>query len=292
MNRSNRPNRSHGTGCLLPSTLLLALVACGGKAPQAADAAAGTVPAVAGPPGSPSMPAGIAGLRFNRLPVMDDTGGTPQLAYTVEVPDGWRGAGGVQWNDSAPCHADQVRVSWSARSPDGTHVFQILPRAAWQLEGSQNPADPCPVAGYRSARELLEAAAAQARPHARVLDYRDWPEKLAQMRRQLVEQAGDAAPGSERRVDAGHLLLAYAENGTEMREVLSAAVDFASRNGYTVAATRQFTSYRAPDGQLDFVLNDRIAGSLELDPQWSAASDARKLRNVQRLLGARRAGQR
>lgn len=303
MNRSNRSNPLNGTGPLLaPAILLLALGACGDEAPRAMDAGTGTVPSVAGMPMQQAAattatvlqaaPEGVARMRFNRVRIMDDSAGAQQPAYTAQVPDTWRTAGGVQWDDSAPCHADQVRVSWSARSPDGASVFQILPDVGWQVAGTENRADPCPVAGYRSARDLLEAAAAQARPQARVLDYQDWSEKIARMQRKMAEDAAGLAPGQELRVDAGHLLLGYAENGIEMREVLTVAVNFASRNGNTIASTRQFTSYRAPNGQLEFALNDRIAGSLEPDQQWVAASSERKVRNVQRYLEARRAGNR
>lgn len=287
MNHSNRVGH-----LFFGTTLLLALAACGDKAPQASDAVTGTLPTAVGMPPqpvSPPMPDGGASLHFNRVQITDDTTGASRLAYTVQVPDTWRSAGGVQWNDSAPCHADQVRVSWSARSPDGASVFQILPNFAWQVAGTGNRADPCPVAAYQSARELLEAVAAQARPQARVLDYQDWPEEIAKMQRKVAEQAGTLAPGQALRVDAGHLLLGHVQNGVEMREVLSAAVNFSSRNGNTIGSTRQLTSYRAPSGQLDFALNDSMAASLQVDPQWSAAATERQVRNVQAYLQARAA---
>lgn len=276
-------NRLNRLGSMLCGTIMVfALAACGERTSQETVTDAGLADA-----GTPAPPV----TRLRGVQIMDESLDAPQLAYNVQVPEGWRSGGGVRWDDSAPCYADQVRVSWSARSPDDSAVFQVLPNFAWQVAGNGNRADPCPVAAYQSARQLLESAAAQARPHARILDYQDWAEKIAEMQHKMAAQAGGVAPGQELRVDAGHLLLGYAENGIEMREVLSAAVNFASRNGNTIGSTRQFTSYRAPEGQLDFALNDRIAGSLKPDPQWAAAATERQVRNVQRVLQARAGNQ-
>ncbi len=221
--------------------------------------------------------------------VMDEDGfGQPMVAANLLVPAGWRAAGGIGWNDAADCYSNQMRLAWAAVSPDSASVIEILPSYVWQVQGTEVPLDPCPVAPYRSVREFLEAVATQARPGARVLDYSEWPE-LAQKTRQQAQKYGKPVPkGFERDYQAGRMLIGYQAEGVEMREVIAAAVGFSrvAASGNTVASASRVAAYRAPEGALDLDLLDRVVDSIEEDPQWFAAAIERVQGNVDRFYSA------
>src|SRR5690606_17888489 len=138
---------------------------------------------------------------------------------------------------------------------------------------------------HRTAREFLEAAAQQSRPGARILDYVEQPDwaRLAQQRSdEQMRRMGEAlAPGQTRTVEAGSVLLAFQQDGIEMREVLSAVVSFVSLGGHRNGSAGTVVSYRAPHGRLDMALAERVATTLEQDPQWLGLAVPRLKRNVQ-----------
>ncbi|TWT17556.1 hypothetical protein FQY83_16665 [Luteimonas marina] len=257
--------------------MLLALSACG----SASDAGDGRVAATqaSGAHGSATSDT----RRLVPVEIVDTSGfGTPMVAFRLQVPRGWQTAGGVQWNDKAECYSHQARVTWAAVAPDNVSVYEMYPAFVWQVKGTELPVDPCPVEPFRSARELLEAVAMQARPNARVLDYSDWPEHAARAE-QSARRHGQPPPAEvEQRFDAGRVLIGYEADGVDMREVLAVAVTFnrVKSNGNIVAGAGRVDAYRAPNGQLDMGLLDRIVGSIEENPEWAEPAVKRVQANV------------
>lgn len=197
--------------------------------------------------------------------VVDASGfGAPMAAMTLEVPEGWTGRGGVDWRRQVECVGNTWSMAWGASSPDGLHELTLLPRLAWQVDSTQVvPMNPCPAAPMASARAYLEQLAAQARPGARVLAWRDRQDISAPMQR-------NAPQGPARwRVEAGELLIGYRLQGIEMRETLVAAVSFSEISGNIHASAEPGLALRAPEGLLDFELAERIRRSGRLDPDWA-----------------------
>lgn len=199
-----------------------------------------------------------------------DAGGfsQPMPAATVEVPAGWRSQGGVIWNHGTNCTNNKVRVEWSSRSRDDLQGFEIMPGYLWQVQGTQLQMNPCPVQPFRSTREFLEAVVQNRRAGARVLQYRDRPD-LASAR---AAQAGPLAdPRMRRRVDAGQILIAYQSNGVDFRESLGTISEFTELQGNIVGRADLVVSHRAPNGQLDFALGERMKDSFRYEKPWSEA---------------------
>jgi len=294
---------THRIGWKLAMLLVLAASACGGGTPAAdgiveagvADADLDAAPGAGGGSDGGMWSTAEAALspagsgRLVPAEVVDESGfGQPMVAVRLQVPADWRTAGGVRWNDGADCFSGQVRAAWAAVGPDGASVFELLPGYVWQLQGTEIPTDPCPVASYRSAREFLEAVAQQARPGSRVLDYSDWPELADRVEEKARRNAEPPAQGQQRRYEAGRLLIAYRADGVDTREVLAAAVAFWSLQRKRDGSVGQVLAYRAPNGRLDFDLLERIAGSIEEDPQWFALARDRVKGNVERYFAAQR----
>lgn len=195
----------------------------------------------------------------------------PISALTLEVPAGWTASGGVVWERGVECVSNNLGVAWSATSPDGRFGVALLPRLTWQVSSATVvPMYPCPAAPMQSARAYLESVVANARPGARVLSYRERTDIVAS-RGQVV---ANAAPGTRLRVEAGEILIGYPLQGVEMRESIVTAVTFSEVSdplvGRSVSASAEDSlALRAPDGQLDFALLERIRTSGQINPAWA-----------------------
>ncbi len=237
-------------------------------------------------PQSTTLPPPLDTSTMQSAQIMDNQGfGQPMVAAEVQIPAGWQAVGGVTWNDSTNCIANQLQVGWSAIAPDSLTAVEILPGFSWQVAGTEIQMNPCPAAPYRSTREFLEATVQRTRPGARVLDYQDQPE-VAQKMAQLAQANGQASPPAQARYDAGRLLVGYTKDGVEMREMLSAAVTFSNMQGNVVGGTGTISSLRAPNNRLDFELGKRISESMRASPQWLDAMRQRSSANLQRFSGA------
>lgn len=187
----------------------------------------------------------------------------PMAAATVQVPGSWRSSGGVTWNHATNCVTNKVRIDWRARSRDDLHGFEIMPRYLWQVQGTQIQMNPCPAQPFRSAREFLEAVVQQRRAGARVLQYRDRPD-IATAR----TASGKANPQVRSRIEAGQLLIAYQSDGVDFREVLGTSVEFTEFQGNVLGGADAVFAHRAPNGQLDFALTDRLMASFRYEQRW------------------------
>ena len=248
------------------SSVVLALAAC---APPAA-LAAGNLPGVFVEPNTPR--AGTApATTMQRVEIVDATGfDRPMTAQTIEVPAGWKTSGGVSWDRSVECVSNNLGMAWSATSPDGRFAVSLLPRLTWQVASATVvPLYPCPAAPMDSARSYLEAVVRNARPGARVLSYRDRPDLVAERQR----HAAQPAPGSRVWFESGEILIGYPLQGVEMRETIVAAVTFSEISNPMVgrslsASAEDAMALRAPDGQLDFALLERIRTSGRIERAW------------------------
>jgi hypothetical protein len=206
--------------------------------------------------------------------VVDSQGfAQPMVAMRLAIPAGWSMQGGVEWRQTnSACAPDQYAVQWRALAPDGVSVLENLPNASWQQQASVGlVSSPCPRADLPNVQRVLEAQVQRFRPGARSLDYRELPQ-LAQHTREVFATAIQrmGLPMMDARIEAGSVLLAYPQNGVDMREVLTATVSYVGMAGYSSTV-----AYRAPNGQLDLSLSERVVASLESNPVWEDQKNAR-----------------
>ncbi|MFT3817134.1 MAG: hypothetical protein QM750_05820 [Rubrivivax sp.] len=252
--------RSHP--CLI---LALALGACGDKPPPAAAEAVSAAPEPA------PAPAATATARTQQAAIVDAQGfGQPMNAATLEIPAGWQAEGGVSWQRGNPCVSNQLRIAWVARSPDGQQAFEVMHSFSWQLQGRSVPMNPCPVLPFASTRDFLQAVVQQRRQGAQILGYRERPD----LRAQAESQAAAPAPGVQRRIDAGELLIAYPFNGGQVHERLLTSVTFTEVQGTVMGGAGVTFAQRRMDREPDPALGDRIVRSMKADPQWLALMGA------------------
>ncbi len=264
------------------------LIACsGGGEGSAAAAENRTVkPAAAPTRAAAPLPPGV--FQMSRVQIMDNSGfDKPIRAATVLIPAGWRAEGGVVWGPHGQCGSD-YSTRWQAVSPDGASALSMVPMPNWQGSRSAYPAgpqqNPCPDAFHASVRAFLEASAQQLFTGARVLDYRaldDEVKPLRDMMAQLPPLPQVQGYQSQLTVDAGEVLVAFTENGREMRASLSTIATISrtrmadimnpGRIGFeSVQGTpMNFVVVKAPNGQLDLGLRRRVLTSMRFDGEWS-----------------------
>jgi hypothetical protein len=218
--------------------------------------------------------------RIERVQVMDTTGfGQPLPAMTLDMPAGWRARGQVEWTREVECIGNTYDLRWSAASPDGLYEMSLLPRLSWQVESAGVVAlNPCPAAPMRTAREYLDYMMRTARPAARALSYRERPDLVA-----ALSAGGLPQGGTTLRIEAGELLIGYALAGQEMRETLVAAVTFSELQGSVAAWSDTGFALRAPEGQLDFALAERLRASARLEKPWGEQMLAWSRQRVEEL---------
>src|SRR5690606_1009482 len=199
---------------------------------------------------------------------------TPMPAHWVELPAGWQTQGGVLWDQAAPCGATPS-LRWQAHSPDGSQRLSVHPAEAWTWDNTGLPPTRgrCPRVPITSARQYLDSWIQRHRPGARLLDYRDRPDLIT------TPPPPDGA-GTQWRKEAGEYLLAYVDQGVEVRESVAVVTLFShmSMPGVVPGEVRQFmtgfamgaTTLRAPAGRLPLDLLARFSASIQVDPQWQA----------------------
>jgi hypothetical protein len=202
--------------------------------------------------------------RLQPAQIIDSAGfGQPMPVVSLDIPVGWTGSGGVDWDRGVDCHFNAARLRWSATSPDGLYGIAVMPALAWQVQSRPlDPFDPCPAAPMASIRAYLEFVAGNARPNARVLSYRDRPDLV-----QLLTQGANPTGST---YQAGELLIGYSVQGHEMRETLVSAVQLMPMApGGLLAMSHLVLAVRAPDGHLDFAFAERIRSSLRRENDWA-----------------------
>ncbi|HOP19143.1 MAG TPA: hypothetical protein PK585_03595 [Amphiplicatus sp.] len=218
----------------------------------------------------------FTGMRFERGVIVDSSGfEQPTGAATLFVPYGWKTQGGVVWGQQFMCTNGFV-YNWSATSPDGSQSLALLPNAKWESNNFGGQASPgCGLSPISNVRQYLEAIAPEWKPGARILDYRDRPDIVKEIGEAPTQQAtpvGDLSTWWE----AGEVLIAYTENGREMRGSLSTAVGWArSRSNYGMGDMINLTAMSlpaygvtAPNGQLNLGFFEAIRRTFTVNPVW------------------------
>lgn len=264
--------------CRLITAFATAVLAACSEAPADADGPQASV----APPIAPAQSSGPAARVSETVQILDNHGfEQPVLAATLNVPKGWRFGGGVNWDRSVQCTANQLRLEWQTVSADGSQALEFMHGFAWQVQGGQLPTNPCPVLPMASAREFLLAVVQQRRPGAQVLAYRSRPEVAAQTAQQRqaaqAKQPQAANTNSRWHDDAGELEIALPGSG-QMREILSTTVTVlrSQSHGYSVATASvpHVLAQRAPEGRLEPALAQRVMEQFALDGQWKTRVQA------------------
>ncbi|MFA7664557.1 MAG: hypothetical protein WCY32_00355 [Burkholderiaceae bacterium] len=227
-------------------------------------------------------------LRVKRVPVMDDKGfEKPLPALTMLVPMHWQTEGGVVWGQSTQCNSAGYNFAFNAFAPDRSFGAGILPIASWSAyHGIPPPNNGCPVADLRNAKAFLQWYAGRILPGARVIDFRARPDLLRGMEALVSRTPYGNGAYSETGIDAGEVLLAYSENGRDMRGTMAAVVvlwhshfpgspslmaglpgtpDLDIFGGSSMPAFGAF----APAGQLDTRTAEMIRKSVQPVAEWS-----------------------
>lgn len=235
--------------------LVMPLAACGPaeSAGNSSEPVFGATPVNGVQPVSPGA--------MQTLEIIDAQGfGQPMRAATIDVPAGWQGAGGINWDRSTPCVGNQMKLQWSATSPDRREAFELIPGLAWQVPEGAVQMNPCPSFPIRSAREFLGAAVQQLRPGARVLQYRDRPD--------LAGRPQGAQNGQ--RAEAGEIAIVYNGPNGEVQEILTSLVSFSTMDGNMMGSTGYIAAHRAPAGRLNPDLVHIIQRSIKAEPRYFA----------------------
>lgn len=218
-----------------------------------------------------------ATLRVQRVEIMDRNGfERPMVAYTMFVPSGWRGEGGVEYPPYDGCGLVS-RLRWRATAPDGVSAVEIIPEEKWSAGNFPMPENKCLSSPVGAARPYLEWWVQRNRNGARVMDYRPRPDLMKGM-----ESLNSQNPqiGMRTWVDAGEVLVAYQQNGKPVREAISTVVFFIHTrmpglSGMQSIELLQGSStpgfaMRMPEGTLNFKMVDALRGSVRAAPEWSA----------------------
>lgn len=231
-------------------------------------------------PERPRRSSGSGAMKTTQI--IDHTGfNRPMLAFTGQIPDDWTAQGGVGWDRTTQCATNQFRPRWIAVSPSGEHAFEVMPGYNWQLQGTQIQMNPCPALSVRSVREFLEIIS-QRHPNARVIEYRDRPD--------LAQRSQPVAPNMRVHDEAGQLVIAYDHHGRDMRAILTASASFSELGGNVVGGVPVVYAQRAPSGELDGSIGERIIQSLKADPTWMAEVQRVGMEVIQGLARRQREG--
>jgi hypothetical protein len=230
-------------------------------------------------PAAAALPQGAH--RVKRTVLMDKNGfEKPLPAISLMIPSDWRGDGGVFWNVNKTCAGSgDYAIQYSASSPDGRSGLEVIPGFTWSWNNFSNgEGSGCPFLQIGGVQQFLNYFVSQARPGARVIDFRPRPD-IADTYKMLNSSMPMA--GGEMRIwiEAGEVLIAYQANGAEMRETIASVV-LLSRSridGSMGMPTMEYVSgsalssfaMRAPNGQLDFRFGEMVRKSPRSEPEWS-----------------------
>lgn len=196
-------------------------------------------------------------------------------AFSVLVPLDWQPQGGVVWGQ-APCNTYGFNFQWQAETADGLTGVALLPMHWWSTAG--NELTNCRPQQIGSAREYLTLLVQALRPGAQVLDYRPRPDLVAETGLKPQRQAIYDFEMAQQ-PDAGEVLVAYRENGRDVRAAVSAVVTMwstraapvmAGMPGFEVSGGMALPGWAvfAPDGQLNWQQGETIRKTISNNPAW------------------------
>ena len=220
-------------------------------------------------------------IHVDRAVIVDATGfEAPMAASTLFLPRGWQTQGGVFWAREFMC-TNGYNFMWSAHSPDGTTTISVLPQERWETNnftgGASTPG--CQPAPYRNVQQYLESAVQRWRPGSRPLDFRlreDLQRELAQLNAVTPTAMGEMRTW----VEAGEILFAFNDRGTDMRGSVAAVVVFSSSRisgGAGMPTMESLSGFAlpayavtAPNGRLNLPFFEAIRRTMKANPQWEA----------------------
>ena len=260
------------------------------------------------PVAPPSMPSAIHAnyYRMKKVAIIDEHGfERPMQAMSLLIPADWQFQGSVQYNPNTACHADMVRLTFRATSPDGRFAIEMFPDHHWQWSGdpqmvrmlqasnqqmAQYGRKSCDLMAPMDAAEYLRRFVVPGvRRDARVVGVEPMTEMAQQLQQQARKDENIAALQGIRaqvRTDVSRVRLAYNSGGQAVEEWLTAETvaagmagpSFNMRTGrmgqavYYDCGGYLVTGLRAPQGQLQpmekFFL--MVLSTIRLDPTWES----------------------
>jgi hypothetical protein len=218
-----------------------------------------------------------AALRVQRQEVMDRNGfERPLVAYTLFVPTGWKGEGGVEYPPNDPCGLIS-RLRWRATAPDGIGTLELVPEEKWGAASFPMQGNRCPQSRADGARPYLEWWVQRNRRGARVMDFRPRPDLIKGM-----EALNTQNPqlGMRSWVEGGEVLIAYEVNGKPVREAISTVTFFTHTRmqGLSGGPGTELLqgsagpgfAMRMPDGALNFKMIEALRQSMRTAPERGA----------------------
>lgn len=274
--------------CLL-LVFFCAMVACSPAAePELPPATAAPPPASqshASTAAAPTSALPPGAIQVQPLEIIDAHGfGQNVVAAITLAPAGWRGEGGIDWSqNTAGCGPKVPHFAWQALSPDNISAVIVVGEETWSGNNLPNSGQQaCPNVWIQSAKEYIGTWVEYNRPGARLLDYRDRDDAVAQLRQQMQQYSLPTVQGMETRrwIEAGQALIAYDYQGVDVRELIGIAVVFnlTRMQGVMPGEIQEYLSIetlpgyamRAPAGQLDFKMAEMLRKSTRVTPEWSA----------------------
>ena len=228
-------------------------------------------------PAGPAKGLPEGALRVEPGVIVDYTGfEQPMAAMTLFLPTGWRTEGGVEWGSQHMC-TNGYAFHWRAISPDGLQTLSALPQHGWsQNNYGAAPSNPgCRIEPFTTVRQYLEAVVQNAKPGATVVTFRprtDLAQQFAQLNTVTPMPLGEIRQW----VEAGELIVAYTENGREMRGLIDATVLFnLSRSNAGMGEMTVLNGYAypawaatAPKESFNPALIEALRRSIKANPAW------------------------
>jgi hypothetical protein len=209
------------------------------------------------------------------------------IAFTVEIPSGWKYAGMIL--RPGGCHAPatpSLGLSFSTVGPDGITAYSTLPGVSWDWvsDGTSLRGPKCkPINITTAAGFLLNIVIPNMRPDARNIAVVPLPPQmqagLETQRRNLGAQSGGS--NGRRSIDAARVRLEYQLDGHSVEELIGAVITCEEHDMpaylqlHRPAVTRRTCQSRgtnirrAPKGGLDAMISKDLPAP-QIDPPWDA----------------------
>jgi len=226
-------------------------------------------------------------LRLKTVEVFDSQGwGRPVVAQSLLLPADWRVSGGIRWKTGSVCAGDLIAEHFTASSPDGRLVFEILPQTFWQWSSSQLGQTEIRMRGCRALPPLDAAGVLQRyvipyfRRGATVLSIQPFPAAAKAAYEELYRIFGPAylqQPNMSVKTDAVKTQISYTIGSRKYDEIVT--VNLFESKTMTVAGpyfsfyVNPVYAFRAPEGQFRKFerLFATIVGSVRTNPVWERA---------------------
>ncbi len=225
----------------------------------------------------------LAQQNVQQAQIIDRHGfGRPLVAATLSIPKGWKSEGGIVWSQNmSGCGPSPTHVNWRAIAPDGIGMISVLPEETWS--GNNFPVQgqtQCPNVTVTDTKQFILSFVQRHRPNARLLDYHDRPDIVAQVNQQIEQMRQPDMYGSETRqwAGAGLALISYQMNGKEVHELIGTGVIFnlmrmpgvypGEVQEYLSLSTLPGFAMRMPKGKLDLTQAEFFRSSGKPGREW------------------------